>query len=359
MTGSAATPMALPARPRILVVTLRRIGDALLTTPLIRSIRRAWPDAEIDVLAFAGGAGIIDGNPDVDRVIAMRERPSALATLRLAGQLWKRYDLAVSTQTGDRPTAFAWLAGRRHAGLIEQDSTRPSDAIKRRALHRTAAWDGAIHRVELVLRLADALGIARVPEMVCPVAVAPKDVSPGARYAVIHAAPMFRYKQWTPEGWRAVAAGLAQRGLEIVAIGGPNAVERAYLEAVWRGKVPVHQFAWRENVALLTAAKVYVGPDTSVSHLAAAAGCPTVTLYGPTDPRLWGPWPVGGLTEPWQASGTIQRRGNVWLVQNPLPCMPCMLEGCERHIESESICLKELPAEQVLTAVDQALASRP
>ena len=40
-------------------------------------------------------------------------------------------------------------------------------------------------------------------------------------------------------------------------------------------------------------------------------------LFGPTDPRLWGPWPSGGLNEPWAASGTIQRRGNVWLVQNP------------------------------------------
>ena len=56
---------------------------------------------------------------------------------------------------------------------------------------------------------------------------------------------------------------------------------------------------------LLSQARVYVGPDTSVTHLAAAAGCPTVALYGPTDPRLWGPWPVGGLDQIWEAAGTI------------------------------------------------------
>ena len=67
MSARAATPISLPAKPRILVVTLRRIGDVLLTTPLIRSLRRAWPDAAIDVLVFADTAGIIDGNPDVDR----------------------------------------------------------------------------------------------------------------------------------------------------------------------------------------------------------------------------------------------------------------------------------------------------
>ena len=48
------TSIDLPERPRILVVTLRRLGDVLLTTPLIRSLKRAWPDAAIDVLVFAG-----------------------------------------------------------------------------------------------------------------------------------------------------------------------------------------------------------------------------------------------------------------------------------------------------------------
>ena len=48
-----AARFELPARPRILVIALRRLGDVLLTTPLIRSLRRAWPDAAIDALVFA------------------------------------------------------------------------------------------------------------------------------------------------------------------------------------------------------------------------------------------------------------------------------------------------------------------
>ena len=107
---------------------------------------------------------------------------------------------------------------------------------------------------------------------------------------------------------------------------------------------------------LLMKARVYIGPDTSVTHLSAAAGCKTIALFGPTDPRVWGPWPAGGLAESWAASGTIQHRGNVWIVQNPLPCMPCTLEGCERHIRSRSACLDELMPVQVLSAVDRALA---
>jgi hypothetical protein len=59
---------------RILVISLRRIGDLLLTTPLIRSLRRAWPDSDIDVLVFANTAGILAGNPDINRIIRIGRR---------------------------------------------------------------------------------------------------------------------------------------------------------------------------------------------------------------------------------------------------------------------------------------------
>jgi len=83
-----------------------------------------------------------------------------------------------------------------------------------------------------------------------------------------------------------------------------------------------------------------------------------VALYGPTDPRIWGPWPRGGLDRPWDEAGTIQHRDNVWLEQKPLPCLPCQLESCARRLDSRSQCLDELSAAHVVTAVDHALASR-
>jgi lipopolysaccharide heptosyltransferase III len=354
LARSAAAP--LPARARILVVSLRRIGDVLLTTPLIRSLKRAWPDASIDVLVFEGTAGILAGNPDIAGVIVMPQRPGFGATMKLLAQLWKRYDLAVSTQAGDRPTLFALIGGRTHVGVTDAKGPRVGGALKRFLLHRSIAAGENIHRVEQMLHLADAIGVARVPELVCPAGAEPQGIDAGDAYAVIHAAPMFRYKEWTREGWRGLAAGLRQRGLAVVAIGGPGNAERKYLEQVWQDIIPVHQLQWPQTVALLKGARLYVGPDTSVTHLAAAAGCPTVALFGPMDPRVWGPWPVGGLSQPWAASATIQNHGNVWIVQNPLPCLPCTFEGCERRIDSYSACLDELKPQQVLAAVDRALA---
>jgi heptosyltransferase-3 len=347
----------LPARPRILIIVLRRLGDVLLTTPLIRSVRRAWPDATIDALVFADTAGILEGNPDLDGVVAMPARPAVGEGLALTLRLWRQYDLAVSTQCGDRPTFFAFVAGRVRAGPYERTK---AGRLKRLGFRRSMPYATGVHRVEEILRLADLLGIARAPDLVAPSAPAHNDFPTGS-YAVIHVAPMFNYKQWTPNGWRELAAALAARGLSVMATGGPADTERRYLDEVWNGsKTPVRrldgQLSWAQLAGVLTKARVYVGPDTSVTHLAAAAGCPTVALYGPTDPRLWGPWPVGGLTDMWQATGKIQQRGNVWLVQNAFPCTPCQLEGCERNIGSYSACLDELSTKQVLDAVDRALA---
>jgi heptosyltransferase-3 len=395
------TPLALPARPRILVVALRRLGDVLFATPLMAAIRAAWPQATIDALVFDDTAGILDGNPDLDGIVTMPVRRTALQGLALALKLARRYDLAVSTQSGDRPTAFALIAGRRHVGPVDRGLR---GVLRKLALTRSVVAEPGRHRLEEMHCIADALGIPRVGHLVCPrgasapspplggegrgegalpqaqtrgeapsPAPSPHSRSKtgvnapmlgrdeGCAYAVIHAAPKFVYKRWTLDGWRALAAGLAERGLKVVATGGPAADERTFLDDVWDGGGDVTRLDgrlnWPQTAVLLAGARVYVGPDTSVTHLAAASGCPTVALYGPTDPRLWGPVPAGGLDPMWEARGTIQQRGNVWLVQNPQLCQPCHNEGCDRHLLSHSRCLDELTPVQVLRAVDAALAS--
>jgi heptosyltransferase III len=73
---------------RILVVCTRRIGDVLLATPLIHSLRLAYPQSLIDVLVFAGTAGVLSGNPDVSKVIPVAERsPWRGASARLAASV--------------------------------------------------------------------------------------------------------------------------------------------------------------------------------------------------------------------------------------------------------------------------------
>jgi heptosyltransferase-3 len=219
------------------------------------------------------------------------------------------------------------------------------------------------HRITELMRLAECLDLTAVPRVVCPRGPKPFDV-PDRPYAVVHACPMFRYRRWTDEGWRQLVRALGQRGLAVVATGGPDPAEQAYLNDLFGPLTPPlvrldARLEWPQLAALLQGAAVYVGPDTSMTHLAAASGCPTVGLYGPASPRRIGPWPVGGLAQPWEHAGTIQRRGNVWVVQQPLACLPCERVGCQNHVDSFSRCLDELPARTVLAAIDAALASQP
>ena len=290
-------PIRLPPEPRVLVVALRRLGDVLLTTPLIRSVKRAYPGAAIEALVFAGTEGILSGNPDLAGVLTMPERQSPRDACALLWRIWRRYDLALTTQTGDRPTFFAWLGGRQSAGPL--DANRLSASLKRLALSRSYTSDRRQHRIVDLLRMTEQLGIPACAEVVCPQGSVRTGLLPAQPYAVVHAAPKYRYKQWTPDGWRKLAAALRQRGLPTVTIGA--ATDRAYLDAVWRDAGVTRldgALSWPALTALIGGARVFIGPDTAVTHLAAATGTPTVALYGPTDPRIWGPWPVGGLDRP-------------------------------------------------------------
>jgi heptosyltransferase-3 len=356
---TAGAHIDLPERPRILVIVLRRLGDVLLSTPLIRALKSGIAGCSIDVVVFRGTEGMLQGNPDVDQVVVIPAHPTAAESAAIVGRLWSRYDLAISTQEGDRPTLFAWAAGRRRVGLVAHEGS--GRWWKSWVLHHPVRSKPENHRVVELLRLVEAIGLGHHGELVCPAGSEIRAAIPAGRYAVLHAKPMFRIRQWTDVAWRALARSLADRGLAVVATGGPGAAEKAYLDRVWNTADPPvlrldGQLGWPELVTLLRGAAVYVGPDTSISHLAAAAGTPTVAFYGPASPSRIGPWPIGGLEVPWAPAGTIQHRGNVWVVQHPLPCMPCNLLGCERHLESYSACLDELPVERVLAAVEMAIA---
>jgi heptosyltransferase-3 len=107
-----------------------------------------------------------------------------------------------------------------------------------------------------------------------------------------------------------------------------------------------------ESAFLISRAKYYVGPDTAVTHMAAALGTPTVALFGPSNPVKWGPWPKSYEEDrnPYRMQGT-QRVNNVMLLQGEGDCVPCILEGCDRHTTSLSACLQNLPVASVIAAI--------
>lgn len=354
-------PRSVSRVNKILLIATREIGDVLLTTPLIHSLRQAYPQATIDVVAFQHKAGILIGNPDCSNIITVPERPTRREYSHILKQLWRRYDLAIATLPGDRPLFYTWLAAPKRITVVPPPQWQ--NAWKRAI---SQAWieldDANTHAVVQNLRLADLLDIPRHYPVIVPSLPGDDDaleqVVPfrwqDEPYAVLHLLPRWRYKRWHLAGWSALAEYLDKLGLRLIVTGGGGEAEIRYLRDAL-SDLPTHvlnlagKLSFSALGRLLRSAQIYVGPDTVVTHLAAATGVATVALYGPSNPLRWAPWPQTYASDstPFRQRGN-QRVGNVLLLQGPGACVPCQQEGCKRHRESYSRCLDELSAGQVI-----------
>ena len=84
------------APKRVLLIVTLRIGDVLLATPLIRTIRQAWPKTSIDVLVYKNTAGIIANNSDIDDIITVEEGSTVWSNIKLILKIFRRYDISFS-----------------------------------------------------------------------------------------------------------------------------------------------------------------------------------------------------------------------------------------------------------------------
>lgn len=352
-----------------LIVCTRRIGDVLLSTPVVRSLKAALPDLMIDMLVFEGTQDIVSANHDIRRIWTIAERPPIATHLKLLRSMWRRYDLALSVLAGDRPTFHAWVAGRYRVGTLLADG---KSWWKRRLLHEWVPFDNLhTHTVVMNLRLLAPLGIKPLgtpvvnwtsddEESVCRLFPQMRDPRP---YAVLHVSPKFVYKTWTVAGWIALGHWLIDRGVKVV-VTGMGLAEQAYCEQVLHGLPGAINLVSKITLpalgCLLSHAALYVGTDTAVSHMAAALGVPSVVLFGPSNPVKWGPWPKdfrSTTDSPWRKQGS-QRQGNVFLLQGEGDCVPCLAEGCDRHINSLSDCLQDLAVNRVIAAAESMLTGK-
>lgn len=355
-------PVQKPINSALVVCTCR-IGDVLLATPVVRSLKAAHPHAAVDMLVFSGTEAIVEAVPDLRKVWTLTPAPALTESIRLVRSLWQRYDVALSMLAGDRPTFFAGIAGRYTVGLLVPDAR---SWWKRQLLNRWEPFDNLnTHTVAMNLRLLQSLGIE---PLATPLVTWSQDDEATVRrdfpvldgeqpYAVLHVSPRFSYKAWNVSGWVALGTWLMGRGLRVVVAGGASGEELLVAQRIFEqlpgGAIDVTgRVSLRVLACLLSRASLYVGTDTAVTHMAAALGIPVVALFGPSNPVKWGPWPrnwPAGSSSPWKRAGS-QRQGNVYLLQGGGDCVPCMHEGCDRHVDSLSECLQQLPAMRVIEA---------
>lgn len=303
-------PIAASSLRRVLVVRHDRIGDAIVTTPLLAFLRAAAPHAEIDVLASPANRGILAADPAVSRVIvndhSWRGWGRALRELRR-----REYDLVLTPIFGRglREGLVAALAGRR---ALRVSVARP----KRYAgffSHLVRTPPSATHMAQRVLVLGQR-AVAASPELAqggverWPLRLAPSAEAFAradaflrgaklARFVAVNVSAAEWFRDWPADRCAAAIGAVARPHPDVafVLTPPPGKVEAAeqVLEAAVGVRVVVAPPSadLLDLAALLARAAVVVTPDTANIHVASAMRRPVVALYTPlgTPPSLWAP----------------------------------------------------------------------
>ena len=293
---------------RILIVKLSSFGDVIHTFPALTDLKAARPDIEVDWLVEEGFVPFVALHPGVSEVHALALRrlrrpvarwPQLAGTLRGLRRILRArsYDQVVDLQGLMKSALPARLAGP--VTGYDADSAREPAAT--RLYRRRIAVPRAMHAVERTRRLlAAAVGYAMpdAPGRFGIAAAGPPDPALGlpSRYAMAMHAASWPTKLWPEAHWQALLPSLAATGGGLVLPWG-NADEKARAERLARdipGAIVLPRvMAGAELAAVIAGARLAVGLDSGLMHLAAALGVPGIWLYGPTDPGLTGPYGEG------------------------------------------------------------------
>ena len=338
----------------------------MLTTPVIRAIRRARPAAHLSYLVEPQAAPVVLGNPHLDEVIvtpllhgAARLREDAVTALRLRRA---RYDAVIDFHGGPRSSLFALATGapRRIGYTIVGRTWIYTTKVPRPRGHRPR------HSVENQWDLAEALlpDLGRPARGTDPVEMREdaamagrvdrrlRDLGIDASHEIIvvHVGAGNEFRRWPEASFAGVVAALAsgQPNRRIILTSGPAQVSRA--DEVKRLTLARGAGAEAVTVAcdlelgelrsLVGRARLFLGGDSGPAHIASTTATPMVVLFGPTTPTVWGPWRAGG-----GPTETVD--------VGALPCRPCDQRVCE---PGDFRCLRGIGPETVLAAAARALA---
>jgi len=340
---------------RAIVVRFSSLGDVVLTLPVARSLKEAFPAAEIVYLTKTAYRPLLEGQPGIDSVVTLEEAGPGLEALRRSCRNLGHFDLALDLHRTlrSRSCLRAFDAGRR--------LSYRKDALMRRLW--AAGWmrgrmEGVQpHVIDRYLEPLRRFGITpahTVPELVVPPerlsAVRDLLVAAGVRdpdrVAVVVPGARWPNKQWSPVSFAAVAAGLRDaEALEPVIAG--DASDREAGEAV-RALIPrgalllAGRTGLPELAALLKLARVVIANDSGPAHLAAAVGSPVVALFGPTH----------------EAFGFAPRGERVRVISRALACRPCTVHGGLRCPLKRRACLDDIAPADVLAAARELLVHK-
>lgn len=338
-------PVSWAALRRILVVRADNLGDVVLATPALRALRRAAPNAAIDLLASSVGALVapmIRAVSEVLTVSASWQRadgasgnPHAVA----AEERWlveliagRRYDaMIVLTSASQSPWPVAYVGMLAGIGLRAVHSTEFGGAV---ATHWVTPPPDGTHQVDRCLHLLAALGVPLAGTHL-ELDIPASGRLPAGPYAVLAPGGSCPSKRYPADRFAVAARHLADAGVAVLVTGSPKEarlVDEVVAVAAHQRVTPLGAVTVPELAAVIAAANVVVCNNSGCLHLADAARVPVVVTYAGTERPTEMPPRTTPAAE---------------LLTRPVPCSPCRQFHCPYHQE----CLDLPPAEVAAAAL--------
>ena len=335
---------------RILVIRLRSIGDTVLSTPSLFALKRFVPHAQLDVLLEDWTAPVLTAFEHVDNVVTI-DRRSLASRVNVARKLRQmRYDVVYNLHGGTTATLLTRATGARHrvgyasyqyASLHNHLAPSPLLLWGREKTHSVEqqlgllGWTG----VPITDRPPTSLGLAPHARERIAARLANAGIEDAQPFALVHPAAAFATKQWAVEKFAAAIEELAARNIASVVLVAPHEQQIAEeLQQVCSSRMVLFDdLSLPEVVALAFRSRLFLGNDSGIAHIAAAAGVPSVVIFGSSNRVHWQPW----------AKATAE------VVFEEMPCQPCHGYFCEKFDQPE--CIIRVPVERVIAAVDRVL----
>ncbi|MGE5306207.1 MAG: lipopolysaccharide heptosyltransferase II [Alphaproteobacteria bacterium] len=338
---------------RVLLLQTSFLGDTVLTLPLISEIKRRFPSSHLSVICSPLAAELLHDHPDIDEIIADDKKGSdkSLMALWRKGRLLKQngYTLALTPHKSLRSALLLYFAdipyrvgfreskgwflfharphrrvGRhdieRTLSILEPFGIEPKDCLRNLSLPMTPESHGAM------ARLLDSLSIKADKLLI--------GINPGSVWPT---------KRWSASGFARLIELLKQKyDCAVLLFGGPDDVSIAGQIQDLCGHAAVNlagKITLRQLPAALSACHVLVTNDSAPMHIAVARNVPTVAIFCATTPAL----------------GFYPYSADAIVVEKQLDCRPCGSHGGRRCPLGTEDCIRLIPVERVLCAVDELL----
>lgn len=284
---------------RLLVLQLKRIGDAILTAPALRAVKSLVPGVRVTLVLHGPGGGLAGVLPGVDEVLVWKPGEANAGILRTIAS--GRWDAVLDFTATDR--SFFLAAISRAKQRICYAKAAGARWWKSRVVNvpvDVSATDLCTvdYHLALVRAWAEKNGLPEPGAFVPPHLVLPAESGgfdvPSGRYAVLHPGTARDEKYWPAERWVAVARYLrVAHAFDLVLTGSGDAREMKHLAPLRASDLGFRDEAGKQDLVgsarIIAGAGLVLTVDSAAMHLAAQFGRPQIALFGPTNPFHWAP----------------------------------------------------------------------